>query len=53
MSVEPRLYLDAPLNAGARLDLEKDQAHYLLTVMRRKTGDYDRWIANYLNGAKG
>lgn len=39
MSVEPRLYLDAPLNAGARLDLDKDQAHYLLTVMRRKTGD--------------
>jgi len=39
MSVEPRLFLDAPLSEGARLDLDKDQAHYLLTVMRRKNGD--------------
>ncbi|MEQ8434853.1 MAG: 16S rRNA (uracil(1498)-N(3))-methyltransferase [Oceanicaulis sp.] len=39
MTVEPRLYLDAPLNPGARLDLEKDQAHYLVNVMRRGAGD--------------
>ncbi len=39
MSTDPRLYLDAPFSAGARLPLEKDQAHYLLTVMRRKPGD--------------
>ncbi len=39
MTVEPRLYLDAPLTAGARLDLEKDQAHYLVNVMRRGAGD--------------
>jgi 16S rRNA (uracil1498-N3)-methyltransferase len=39
MSVEPRLYIDAPLEAGAVLDLDRDQAHYLVTVMRRKAGD--------------
>lgn len=39
MSTDPRLYLDAEFSAGAHLPLEKDQAHYLLTVMRRKAGD--------------
>ena len=39
MSVEPRLYIDAPLEAGAVLDLDRDQAHYLVNVMRRKPGD--------------
>ncbi|XBQ15260.1 MAG: RsmE family RNA methyltransferase [Oceanicaulis sp.] len=39
MSTDPRLFLDADFSAGARLPLEKDQAHYLLTVMRRKAGD--------------
>lgn len=39
MSVEPRLYIDAPLAADAVLDLDRDQAHYLVNVMRRKPGD--------------
>jgi len=39
MTVEPRLYLDAPFTPGARLDLAKDQAHYLVNVMRRQAGD--------------
>ena len=39
MSVEPRLYIDAPLEAGAVLDLDRDQGHYLVNVMRRKPGD--------------
>ncbi|WP_440957693.1 16S rRNA (uracil(1498)-N(3))-methyltransferase [Oceanicaulis sp. LC35] len=39
MSVEPRLYIDAPLAGGAVLDLDRDQAHYLVNVMRRKQGD--------------
>ena len=39
MTVEPRLYIDAPFSDGARLDLDKDQAHYLVNVMRRSAGD--------------
>ena len=39
MTVLPRLYLDADLKEGAVVSLDKDQAHYLLTVMRRKAGD--------------
>jgi len=39
MSTDPRLFLNADLSAGASLPLDKDQAHYLLTVMRRKAGD--------------
>ncbi|MGJ3233102.1 MAG: RsmE family RNA methyltransferase [Oceanicaulis sp.] len=49
MTVEPRLYLDAPFTAGARLDLEKDQAHYLVNVMRRSAGD----VLRVFNGRDG
>ncbi len=35
----PRLYLDAPLAAGAAVRLEPDQRHYLLTVLRLGPGD--------------
>jgi 16S rRNA (uracil1498-N3)-methyltransferase len=34
----PRLFVAAPLAAGAVLPLDRAQAHYLTTVMRRKTG---------------
>ncbi|WP_270375437.1 16S rRNA (uracil(1498)-N(3))-methyltransferase [Marinicauda sp. Alg238-R41] len=39
MTVEPRLYLNTDLSAGAELALGKEESHYLLTVMRRKAGD--------------
>jgi 16S rRNA (uracil1498-N3)-methyltransferase len=35
----PRLYVVAPLVAGATVALGRAQAHYLTTVLRRKTGD--------------
>ena len=35
----PRLFLEAPLAAGAQLSLNPAQAHYLTTVLRRKPGD--------------
>jgi len=35
----PRLFVDAPLEAGAALTLSPAQSHYLLTVMRRGRGD--------------
>jgi 16S rRNA (uracil1498-N3)-methyltransferase len=35
----PRLYIDAPLAAGARLALEPGQANYLKNVLRLKAGD--------------
>ena len=35
----PRLFLEAPLTAGAQLPLDRAQAHYLTTVLRRKPGD--------------
>jgi 16S rRNA (uracil1498-N3)-methyltransferase len=35
----PRLHLDAPLTAGASLDLSKEQANYLGNVLRLKEGD--------------
>jgi len=35
----PRLYVDAPLSAGAALALEAGQAHYLGHVLRLKPGD--------------
>lgn len=33
-----RLFLDAPLSTGEMVALEKDQAHYLLTVLRLEDG---------------
>jgi 16S rRNA (uracil1498-N3)-methyltransferase len=35
----PRLFVAAPLAAGATLPLDRAQAHYLTTVLRRKSGD--------------
>jgi 16S rRNA (uracil1498-N3)-methyltransferase len=35
----PRLYLDTPLAAGARIALEREQTSYLLTVLRMKAGE--------------
>lgn len=35
----PRLYVDAPLNEGSALALDRGQANYLLNVMRLKSGD--------------
>jgi 16S rRNA (uracil1498-N3)-methyltransferase len=35
----PRLYLEAPLAAGAGLPLDRGQTNYLINVLRRKTGD--------------
>ncbi|MEA2991806.1 MAG: rRNA (uracil1498-N3)-methyltransferase [Alphaproteobacteria bacterium] len=35
----PRLYVDAPLGAGATVKLETPQAHYLVHVLRLKAGD--------------
>ncbi len=34
----PRLYVDAPLGAGAAVPLEPEQAHYLTHVLRLKSG---------------
>ncbi len=39
MSTNPRLFVDASLSQGASLTLERDQAHYLVSVMRRQPGD--------------
>ncbi len=39
MSTDPRLFVDAPLSQDAALTLERDQAHYLVSVMRRQPGD--------------
>ena len=35
----PRLYVDAPLNAGSAFPLEAPQAHYLVDVLRLKEDD--------------
>ena len=35
----PRLYLDAPLKGGADIALDKAQAHYIGTVLRREVGE--------------
>ena len=35
----PRLFVAAPLAAGAAVPLDRAQAHYLTTVLRRKPGD--------------
>jgi len=34
-----RLYVSAPLEKGAEVILDKSQSHYLVNVMRQKTGD--------------
>ncbi|MGY6275901.1 16S rRNA (uracil(1498)-N(3))-methyltransferase [Methylomonas sp. MgM2] len=34
-----RLYVDAPLNVGSRIDLDDEAAHYVRTVLRLKSGD--------------
>ena len=34
-----RLYVDAPLAEGARVTLSREQANYLLNVLRLETGD--------------
>ncbi len=34
-----RLFVDAPLGAGQEIALDRDQANYLLNVLRRKQGD--------------
>jgi 16S rRNA (uracil1498-N3)-methyltransferase len=35
----PRIYLDAPLAGGSEVVLDRDQANYLLNVLRLKRGD--------------
>lgn len=35
----PRLFLDAPLQAGAQVSLERDQANYLVNVLRLGEGE--------------
>jgi 16S rRNA (uracil1498-N3)-methyltransferase len=35
----PRIYVRVPLAAGGEVELERAQAHYLLTVMRLKAGE--------------
>jgi 16S rRNA (uracil1498-N3)-methyltransferase len=35
----PRLYVKAPLGKGAQVALDRAQAHYLVTVLRLKSGD--------------
>jgi 16S rRNA (uracil1498-N3)-methyltransferase len=35
----PRLYVEAPLEPGAAVDLDRAQGHYLTTVLRLKSGD--------------
>jgi 16S rRNA (uracil1498-N3)-methyltransferase len=35
----PRLFLEAPLHAGARVALDRAQANYLLNVLRLRTGE--------------
>ncbi|GGG19655.1 ribosomal RNA small subunit methyltransferase E [Caldovatus sediminis] len=39
MSTPPRLFLDAPLEAGAEVPAAPGQGHYLGTVLRRAVGD--------------
>jgi 16S rRNA (uracil1498-N3)-methyltransferase len=35
----PRLYVSSPLDAGAQVALDRDQANYLVNVLRLKRGD--------------
>jgi len=44
-----RLYIDAPLSDGARVEPSDSQAHYLLHVMRAKSGD----LISLFNGRDG
>ncbi|WP_417496061.1 16S rRNA (uracil(1498)-N(3))-methyltransferase [Maricaulis sp.] len=39
MSTDPRLFLDSPFAAAARLALSREDTHYVLNVMRRGEGD--------------
>ena len=45
----PRLYVEAPLNAAASIELTKEQAHYLGNVLRKSCGDFVR----IFNGESG
>ncbi len=44
-----RLYVDAPLGAGVSVTLNRDQAHYLFSVMRLEAGD----VIALFNGREG
>ncbi|MCH8036086.1 MAG: 16S rRNA (uracil(1498)-N(3))-methyltransferase [Proteobacteria bacterium] len=56
----PRLFVEGPLSSGRTLTLDKPRAHYLLTVMRLKTGDSVRlfngrdgeWSARIIDAAR-
>ena len=56
----PRLYLDTPLSGGAEIELPKEQAHYLGSVIRKKAGDALRafngedgeWLAELTQASK-
>jgi len=39
MATPPRVYLEADLSEGARVDLSEDQSHYLTQVLRKKADD--------------
>lgn len=39
MTPKIRLYVDLPLNSGMAIEPSPAQSHYLLTVMRQRTGD--------------
>ena len=45
----PRLFIDAPLQAGARILLDRGQANYLLNVLRLRAGE----AALVFNGRDG
>ncbi|MEO8758163.1 MAG: 16S rRNA (uracil(1498)-N(3))-methyltransferase [Devosia sp.] len=45
----PRVYVDAPLSAGASVELDRDQANHLVNVMRLKPDD----AAILFNGRDG
>src|ERR1700754_1602652 len=56
----PRLYVDAPLAAGQRIELDGTQSNYLRNVMRLKAGDGvlvfngrdGEWRASLADGGK-
>ena len=45
------LYVEAPLGAGLRVEVDEGQAHYLVHVMRAKPGGPGPSL--YLTGATG